>query len=519
MSHTKTYLQKHSVPQPGMTPLQVWAAQNPDLVAVLEDPYHFEDNFLELPYARQIALIDLFNSIVKDNLTSSPSKLKKEFEYMAIEHLQKIQWLTCTYYDEGNSYYPISDDEKKLVRMEAYGTIDRRREHTLSPMYRYFLRTGRRHKFLFREYDLHSSPMWRVFRQFESFRGIEIPVKKYLFKNRINPDALKVMTITDFCDVIYRAFAENENATFARFIDPGYKNRFVMRFMKKNAAQLEQHLIEKGNDPRSARSLCRMMSRYGICDLDSLVITEIKFTRRVLKDLKNKKYDISKFKLGEKIPEDFIDFVFENHDESALLARSKKGHPLSKEKLPRYQVHHTNAVKFSANGEYLAKSNYDENMMLVEERMHSSFFHGLDRIDRNNNLQERYFSRLNVSVPDMALIDGFDISKDAFFCDFANTAYSRNRAKADQENVVNYYQMALLRLDNMDEISCKYHFEYSSIEMDNERNILNKILGKDFPIGKEDLVNISKWLKRNHHPSTPKKQSTLTARKSKGHEH
>ena len=49
---------------------------------------------------------------------------------------------------------------------------------------------------------------------------------------------------------------------------------------------------------------------HGICDVDSLIVTEIKFTRRVLNDLNKKGYDISKFKYGEKIPEDFIEKVF-----------------------------------------------------------------------------------------------------------------------------------------------------------------------------------------------------------------
>lgn len=513
MSRKKSYLEKHSVRSTGISPLQQWKEQNPDLVRVLQFPHHFEDNFLQLPYERQIAMVTLLVDIITDRASVSSPKLIN----MSSDLMERIHWMTSSYYDEGNSYYPISADEKKLVRMESYGTIDRRRDHTLSPVYKYFMRPENHRKFRLKDYDLHKSPMWRVFRQFESFRGIELPIRRYMFKNRINPDILKVMTVTDFCDIIYRNYAENEHSSFARFLPQGYKNLFVMHFMEKNGDKLEQHLINKGNDPRAARSLCRMMRNHGICDVDSLIVTEIKFTKRVLNDLNKKGYDISKFKYGEKIPEDFIEKVFDDNNELLLLARNKKGQPLSKDKLPHYEVHHKNAVKFSANGGYLAKSNYEENLMLVESKMHSAYYHSLDRIERDSKFEERYFSRINVSSSDLCLIDGFNITEDAIFCDLSNTKNAKKRSAEDKENIVNYYEMELERLNNLKEISDKYGFDYSESDINKEKTSINRILGRPNYIRSDDIKRLSKWLSRAEKRKCPIKKSCLP-RKRKSRE-
>lgn len=513
MSRPKSsYAQKHSVNIPEESLLSTqFLEQNKDLLQVMRSSHDFYDNFLNLPYPRQIAMIDMFKNITTGHLIISPRSIKQTLLDLTYEELEQIHWMTNSYYEEGNAYYPIADDEKKLVRMECYGTIDARREHELSPYYKFFNKPENKGKFKLKDYDLSTSPMWRVFSQFESFRSIAPTVRRYFYKQGINPDALKVISVNDFCDAIHTIYAQTPHAMKARFLELGYKNRFVMSFMRHCGKDFEQHLLQRGIDERKVKSLCRMMQQYGLCDIDRVVVTETHYTPRVLNDLKAHHYDTSNLKVGDPIAETMLEEVFRNSDESLLLARDENGAPLSKDDLPRFEVHHKNAVKFAHSGDYLAKVNYNNNLMLVEKEIHRAYYHGFDHVLQVNQNNERYFSRINSAVPEMCMIDGFNTVSDIFFYDLENNPTARKRAENDLKHVVNYYDMQFERLNNIPEIADKYNIEYSKTDLSNEYKNLQELTQFKVNIPEADMKIFEEWFAPQKQAQGKKKSSRKKA--------
>lgn len=490
-----TYAEKHAASAPE-NQVSSWMEENHDIWTVAMETHNFEASFMKLPYPRQIALVDLLSNIFHDNIIINPPQMKKAILERSIEHLQKIHWMTGSYYEEGNSFFPISDDEKKLVRMECYGTIDARREHELSSCYRFFSNPKQRLKrFKRTDYHLETSPMWRVFNQFESFRSIAPKVKNYLYMHKIHPDALKVMSVNDFCDVIHKAFTANESDVKARFLKLGYKYRYVIAFMKACGKDLEKHLQQKGYDARSAHSLCRLMSQYGICDVNSLTITELHYNERVLHDLAKAGYDVSNIKVGDAISEKFTNLLFSRGQENLILARNADGSPLEKNNLPQYEVHHTGAVQFARDNGYLARTNYKSKLMLVEKNIHRAYYHGFDNVIRISSGNECYYSRINSLVPSMCMIDGFNSATDMFYYDLEDTAADRKREADDKKCVVNYYSMQFERLSNIVMVAEKHHIEYSQQDLKREKQNLMNLLQIHIDIPTKDAKAIKGWIK------------------------
>lgn len=499
MGHKKgTYAAKHASFLPSASELSgAFVEENADLWEILRRNADFEDNFLALPYARQIAMIDLFKEIMHNRVKISPSKLHKILLDQTYDNLERICWLSSSSYDEGNPYYPIEDDEKKLVRMECYGTIDMRREHELSQCYKFFRKEVNCGKFRLKDYDLAKSPMWRVFNQFESFREMAPTVRRHLYKQGINPDALKVMTVNDFCDVIHKIYAKTPETFKAQFLPIGYKKRFVINFMRSCGQDLAQHLLERGIDKRKVHALCYRMAKYGVCDIETLIIPETHFTPRVLKDLANTPYFDESFKEGDRIPEELIERMFRDDKEHLLTARDENGYPLDKDDLPHFEVHHKNAVKFSNDGDYLAKANYPGNLMLVEHEIHRAFFHGFDDIaDAAHNNAETY-AQINIMASDMCMINGFDPEKDMIFYDLENNPSMRKRIREDKKCVVNFYEMQSERLNNIPEIAEKYGIGYSKSDLNTERKNLMKMLKIAINIPAKDVHIFAEWMTPN----------------------
>ena len=493
MSRKKSsYAAKHNSFLPSAAELSsTFIKENADLWDVLRANSEFEQKFLELPYPRQIATVDLISGIMRNKVVMSPEKLHEMLLDMAYDYIERIGWICNSYYDEGNIYYPLSDDEKKLVRMECYGSIDARREHELSSCYKFFCKTSNRGKFRLKDYDLAQSPMWRVFNQFEGFRTIAPNVRRYLYKQGINPDALKVMSVSDFCDVIHKCFAPTPQSMKAIFLQTGYKKRFVKSFMRECGKKLYAQLCSSGLDERKVASLCRRMSKDGCCDIGSLVITEINFTPRIINDLKGTEYYNDDFKVGDKIPQELTDRLFWDNKESLLLARDENGVTLNKDDMPNFEVHHKNAVKFANDGDYLAKVNYPTNLVLVEREMHRAYFHGFDEIEEVAKNNEMYFSRINMCDLRVALLNGFEHK---IYCNWEKNTQLQKRMKEDKKNVVNYYEMQMQRFNNIPDIANQYNIGYSKNDLNNERKNLLNLLQDKINVSAEDVQIFTDWI-------------------------
>ena len=459
---------------------------------ILCEPYNFEKRFLNLSYKQQILMVVTLDDIIENHCKNPQKGAMAKFADLAQKHLDSIHALTDSQIDTGD-FEPLADDEKRIIRMDCYGKINKRPEHQLSHLYKFFKSSKQNVKTKFSDYDLADSPSWRVFKQFESFRSIEFKVQCYLYKQQINPDALKVMTINDFCDVIYNAFKPADDNSAAHFV-PYEKNirvRLVKTFMRHCGKQFEEQLINKGCDPRCAASLCNAMRRFGHTDTNSLIVTETNFTTRVLSDLQQAGYNVSDYKIGEKIPQAFINNVIDEKKGYLLSARDENGRLVDKSLLPAIKVHHKNAVQFTSSNGYLAKANYPRNLLLVDALMHRNYYHLFDAVYKQNQMNN-YYSRLNVNSPYMISILGFN-EKDSIYFDFENTASFQKRQAEDKKYVVNYLQEMEQRMQNEIDITEKYHISYNNSAIQNSTRIINSLTEKNCEKS-ENMKRFAKWL-------------------------
>lgn len=460
---------------------------------ILCTPYNFEKSFLSLPYSKQILMIITLNNIIKAQEKSPQSGAVAEFASLARKHLEKIHILADSHIDTGN-FEPLSNDEKRLIRMDCYGKINSRQDHQLSSIYKFFSKPENKKRCRFSEYDLSSSPSWRVFQQFESFRNISFKLKCYLYRQHINPDALKVMTVNDFCDVIYKAFSDNITNGGACFVpqDKNVRSSLIKSFVKHCGKQMEQQLIFKGNDPRCVASLLNAMRRFGHCDIASLRVTETNYTPRVISDLKKAGYDMSDIKVGDKIAQTFMNKLIDEHKEDLILARDENGNLLDKSTLPNFEVHHKHAVQFSANNGYLARANYPHNLLLVDSQMHSKYYHLFDQVYKENKMSN-YYSRLDVNNPVLISIIGFN-ERDSFYFDFENTEVFKKREENDKKYVVNYFREMEKRVENEIVIAEKYNITYAQ----KSSQIYINNLAQQLNDKSEAIQKFSKWLATQH---------------------
>lgn len=478
-----------------------WAGQNADLWQILKEPYNFEKIFLALPYKRQLEFIRTMQTVQNGRFDIISQKKRATLMFAMNEFFEKIQWMTETTYEEGRGFYPLANDEKRIVRMECYGTIDARKPHQLSACYHFFTSGIKKKHYKLKDYDLMKSPIWRVFNQFESFRSIAPKIKKYFYDNKINPDVLTVMSVNDFCDAIYHTFATRSDQSKARFLQKPLKNQFVMDFMKKCGKQFYQYLLDKKIDERLVFSLCHAMKRYGICDINSITAIETHFTRQVLSDLEKHGFNVKRYSVGTKIPLSLIDSLIDNGQGALLAARDKEGQMLDKSALPQFEVHNADGVQFahsSSGGKmyyerYLAQVNYPNSLMLVESDLHHLYFHGYDSVIRTGHETECYYSRINSNNPYMALIDGFD-SKHQIFCNMEDNVAFLQREKEDKENVVNYFAMSLERINNIKRISQKYGIIYSSAQLHFEINEIQKAIGAKNNLSGKAIKSLEDWV-------------------------
>lgn len=459
---------------------------------ILSEPYHFEESFLNLSYQQQILMVVTLHDIIKNQEKNPLRGTAAEFADMAQIHLNKIHMLTDSSIDNGN-FEPLADDEKRIIRMDCYGKINKRPDHQLSSIYKFFKDPKNAVKAKFTEYDLGNSPSWRVFRQFESFRSIEFRVKCYLYRQNINPDALKAMTVNDYCDVIYNTFVKADSRGTANFIAPekNIRIRLIKAFMRHCGKDFEQLLINKGNDPRCAASLCNAMRRFGHTDIDTLSITETHYTPRILSDLAKAGYDVSMVSTGDEIAQSFVNLLIDENKEDLILARDEKGRLIDRSKLPRLEVHHKHAVQFTSSNGYLAKANYPHNLLLVDSLMHKNYYHLFGTVYKQNQMNN-FYSRLNANNPYMVSILGFNERDSAYF-NFENTQAFRKRESEDKRYVVNYLQEMENRMQNEIDISEKYHIPYNSSAIQNSNRIMNSLAEKSCEKS-ENMKRFAKWL-------------------------
>ncbi len=185
-------------------------------------------------------------------------------------------------------HYPLSMDEKHVIRMDFYGTINRPHPTRLSRLYKNYCRpypaavnmerTNKKTKqaddetspvnnnitYPFKSYDLSTSPVWNnLFRLFPRFQKLENTMLKTVQSMHISPDDLKKLTVYDFSDILFRTYRKNEDDLDAHLF-LGARQAFVKDVFKKHENWIRAYLQRQNIHPRYIDELIKTAQSKGI---------------------------------------------------------------------------------------------------------------------------------------------------------------------------------------------------------------------------------------------------------------
>lgn len=468
------------------------------LMNILLDPVNFKKKFISLNLDEQLAMNQLLAEISKHGEGANLKGFAKDFAEGAKYLLDNIHEIAGTEYDKG-VFTKIHRDEKRLIRMECHGTINLRTPHQLSIFYKFFNKPENKGRWNLHAYEMKKSPMWRVFMQFESFRKITPTVKQYMCRKGINPDALKVMTVSDFCDVIFQAYKQSAKDIKVSFLSEGesVKAQYVKEFMRRCGEQYKKIKLEeaaqRGIRPEAVEALCNAMRLWGITDPTKITVTSFEYTPQIIKDLAKAGYDVNDIKVYSPIPQEFTDYLIMHHQEKLIQARDENGKPITTEGLEWEELHHIGAVLIAASNGYLARTNYPGMFILLNAQYHKKFIHYYDRILKHND-EEQFYQRLTIKDKKIRAMLGFGKNK-CVSGDFEDTEEFKKREAEDKLHIVNYNKMTTERLKNEVEIAQKYNINYPKVAITQKLEEIKSIKEKQRTDIQEFENEYIKWLK------------------------
>lgn len=435
--------------------------------------------YLAVLYHDNEYIDDFYNLSIEDagrayemlsKLSNETGKKKTKLNMKAAEKLDEILQAAGFKRAQYDGNY-LHKQEVLMIRMDFYGTIDRLkqglRERELSPYYRELMDNPLQKRPKTVEYDFESSPSWKLFSRFQSFRHIERNLKAYLVKYKIDPQILQLMTPRDFSDLVVQAFQKQSNEqkiTFQKEIS--VRNEFVRDLARRQGDQMAEMLLKQGWDERYVYSMLNMMKRFGKYNSSKLVITELRFTEKVLADLKKENINCKGFKLGEKIPQVLIDSLIDANKGYLLAARDENGKKLNGADFPSFDVHHKHAVTDAGDLKSVAYANYKKNLCLVRADIHSLFIHRCDRVKQRGQTKS-YSKRLEFVDADTVFVIGFK-PKERMSFDF-NKAKQTKRNKIDDQHVVNYVECMKQLALNQAAYDRSHHKDVFNVDQEVER--------------------------------------------------
>ncbi len=409
----------------------------------------FEDNaFYEVIYDDDV-YIDIFNSlplteqlkayqVLKKLAESSTNKVTRAEKQLILNSRSKLEHIneSAGLKQEELLRYPLTTDEHHIIRMDCYGSVDRRPTHQLSSFYVDTLKHPLEKKIAAKYYDMANAPMWKVFRQFENFRKIEPQLKEYLSKNKVNPEILKVMGVKDFSDLIYKTFKKGDEIKVCFVEKDSDRNTFVKDLAKTNGDAIFDILDSQGYDHRYIYSLLNAMRSYGTTDVSHIIITETHFTEKALADLKKAEIPIDDYQVGDKIPQDLMDYLFRHDQGMLIVARDENLNRLKNSDFPSFEVHHKIAVSESGKLPCLPYVNYKNNFLLVESNIHQIVLHGFDKLIIKEG-KEAYQCRMEFVDEHLSFMAGFTSDKQLSVNWLNDIGYAK-REKEDKKHIVSY---------------------------------------------------------------------------------
>ena len=118
----------------------------------------------------------------------SSCNIRKERD-TAREEIKNLIRKWGLHYEDNKPHYALSRDEKHIIRMDFYGSInetDKTQAHTRhTQQYLKHIQSNNKPELAAQNYDLSTSPVWKLYRQFPRFRKIENKLKQQLQKMNI----------------------------------------------------------------------------------------------------------------------------------------------------------------------------------------------------------------------------------------------------------------------------------------------------------------------------------------------
>jgi hypothetical protein len=413
---------------------------------VIYDDVSYLETFDKLDSDEQVRVY----LVLKELAETSPQHVSKTERALIKESAYKLDKINtwAGLKQEEMLRRPLSQDEHHVLRMDCYGSIDHRPAHKLSAFYK-SLRNVRVDRPLppsgYNLADPDAAPAWQIFRQFRNFRKIEPRLQSYLSEQRADPRLLAVMGVQDFSDLIYNTFATEKNQLKVSFVDgDNERNAFVKQLAKDHGKDIAAILRAQKWDERHIFSLLTAMKYYGNTDARKIVITELKFNERILKDLEAAGLSSKSYRVGAKIPERLVARLAADDQLELIAARTESGQLEKGESF--FEVHHKVAISEGGRMSVLPAANYRDNYLLLAECLHRNVMHRYDSLFVDKK-KAAYRCRLEFEDPNVAFMSGFS-KKYQLDVDWTRDPEYQKRAEEDRRYIVSYDDMMDILAEN-----------------------------------------------------------------------
>ena len=331
-----------------------------------------------------------------DILSSSINRQERDFIREEIKTLIRTWGLT---YVDDLEHYPLSREEKHIIRMDFYGSINQTEKvpprTNLSERYLQFINAPQSQQAELppQDYNLDASPTWQLFRQFPRFQKIESELKEQMHKMHIPAELLPAMNAYDFSDILYNYFKEDENSPKAHLF-LGARKSFIKDFIRHNENALKKYLTQINVDQRYIDALVDEMKRLGKTS-NIMVMDPIKW-KTLFKQYQKAGLIPTDEVYTPDVPQKYKELIKEHNDYFKVAILDKEGKPLSG---PEFSVHHKTAVKDAATIPDLADVNKFENLCLTIDSPYHRILHSLDMtqtIDKRESYKSRIYMNKDI---------------------------------------------------------------------------------------------------------------------------
>ena len=325
-----------------------------------------------------------------DILSSSINRQERDFIREEIKTLIRTWGLT---YVDDLEHYPLSREEKHIIRMDFYGSINQTEKvpprTNLSERYLQFINAPQTQQAELppQDYNLDASPTWQLFRQFPRFQKIESELKEQMQKMRIPAELLPALNAYDFSDILYNYYKEDENSPKAHLF-LGARKSFIKDFIRHNETAFRKYLTQINVDQRYIDALVDEMKRLGKTS-NIMVMDPIKW-KTLFKQYQKAGLIPTDEVYTPDVPQKYKELIKERNDYFKVAVLDKEGKPLSG---PEFSVHHKTAVKDAATIPDLADVNKFENLCLTIDSPYHRILHSLD-MTQTIDKRESYKSRI-----------------------------------------------------------------------------------------------------------------------------